>query len=95
MEAIRHLSGRARTPLVWALLVVSVCALGLAPAALAQTSAAAPAPAAAAPHQGGGEASLKLPDLAQATFVGMSGRTILQWGLLICLLGLAFGLVIY
>ena len=95
MEAIRHLSGRALTPLVWALLVVSVCALGLAPAALAQTSAAAPAPAAAAPHQGGGEASLKLPDLAQATFVGMSGRTILQWGLLICLLGLAFGLVIY
>src|SRR6266404_5779581 len=27
--------------------------------------------------------------------VGMSGRTMLQWGLLVCLLGLAFGLVIY
>ena len=58
MEAIRHLSGRARTPLVWALLVVSVCALGLAPAALAQTSAAAPAPAAAAPHQAAATASI-------------------------------------
>src|SRR5438876_1041928 len=69
-------------------------ALGLAPAALAQTSAP-PAAAVAAPHQGGGEASLKLPDLSQATFVGMSGRTMLQWGLLVCLLGLGFGLVIY
>ena len=49
----------------------------------------------AAPAHSGGEASLKLPDLSQASFVGMTGRTMLQWGLLICLLGLAFGLVIY
>ena len=89
MEAIRHLSRRALTPLVWVLLVVSV----LAPGAQAQTPA--PAAAVAAPAHCGGEASLKLPDLSQATFVGMTGRTMLQWGLLICLLGLAFGLVIY
>src|SRR5689334_11278302 len=95
MEAIWHLPRRVLLALAWVLLVVSVCAPGLAPAALAQTSTA-PAPAPAVPaHQGGGEASLKLPDLAQATFVGVSGRTLLQWGLLICLLGLAFGLVIY
>ncbi|HET9855081.1 MAG TPA: sodium-translocating pyrophosphatase [Methylomirabilota bacterium] len=93
MEAIRHLSRRALTPLVWVLLVVSVLALGLAPAAHAQTPA--PAAAVAAPAHSGGEASLKLPDLSQASFVGMTGRTMLQWGLLICLLGLAFGLVIY
>ncbi len=93
MEAIRHLSRRARTPLVWVLLAVSVLALGLAPAAQAQTPA--PAAAVAAPAHSGGEASLKLPDLSQASFVGMTGRTMLQWGLLICLLGLAFGLVIY
>ena len=93
MEAIRHLSRRALTPLVWVLLVLSVLALGLAPAAQAQTPA--PAAAVAAPAHSGGEASLKLPDLAQASFVGMTGRTMLQWGLLICLLGLAFGLVIY
>ncbi len=93
MEAIRPLSRRALTPLVWVLLVVSVLALGLAPAAQAQTPA--PAAAVAAPAHSGGEASLKLPDLAQASFVGMTGRTMLQWGLLICLLGLAFGLVIY
>jgi len=91
MEAIRHMPRRALIPLVWVLLVVSALALGLPPAAEAQT----PAPAAAAPAHSGGEASLKLPDLAQASFVGMTGRTMLQWGLLICLLGLAFGLVIY
>ena len=95
MEAIWHLPRRVLLALAWVLLVVSVCAPGLAPAALAQTSTA-PAVAAPAPHQGGGgEASLKLPDLSQATFVGMTGRTMLQWGLLVCLLGLAFGLVIY
>src|SRR5690242_17705919 len=93
MDAIRHLSRRALVPLVWMLLVGSVLALGLPPAALAQSTA--PAASTPAPHPGGGEASLKLPDLAQASFVGMTGRSILQWGLLICLLGLVFGLVIY
>ena len=47
MEAIRHLSRRALTPLVWVLLVLSVLALGLAPAAQAQT----PAPAARWPRR--------------------------------------------
>jgi len=94
MDAIWPLPRRALIPLAWVLLVVSVCALGLVPAALAQTSTP-PAAAVAAPHQGGGEASLKLPDLSQATFVGMTGRMMLQWGLLVCLLGLGFGLVIY
>ncbi|HKC05710.1 MAG TPA: sodium-translocating pyrophosphatase [Methylomirabilota bacterium] len=93
MEAIRHFSRRAVIPLVWVLLVVSVLALGLPSAAPAQTPA--PPAAVAAPAHSGGEASLKLPDLSQATFVGMTGRTMLQWGLLVCLLGLAFGLVIY
>lgn len=44
---------------------------------------------------GGGEASLVLPDLSQATFLGMNGRSLLMFGLLVCLAGLAFGLVIY
>ncbi|HEY7461572.1 MAG TPA: sodium/proton-translocating pyrophosphatase, partial [Gemmatimonadota bacterium] len=93
MDAIRPLPRRALIPLVWVLLVVSALVLGLPPTAPAQTPA--PAGAAAAPAHSGGEASLKLPDLSQATFVGMTGRALLQWGLLICLLGLAFGLVIY
>src|SRR4026207_2123338 len=94
MDAIRHLPGRALTPLAWALLVLSVLSLALPPVALGQTSPPAP-PAAPAPHQGGGGAWRQVPDLAQASFVGMNGRTLLQGGLLICLAGLAFGLGIY
>ena len=45
---------------------------------------------------GGGEASLVLPDLHQASFLGgINGHSLLVWGLLICALGLLFGLVIY
>lgn len=49
----------------------------------------------ATPHRGGGEASLVLPDLAQASFLGIDGRTILLIGLLVCFLGMLFGLAIY
>ncbi|WP_232549375.1 sodium-translocating pyrophosphatase [Propioniciclava soli] len=43
---------------------------------------------------GGGEANLRLPDLASATFFGaVDGRTLLTVGLLIALGGMAFGLV--
>ncbi|HEV7922897.1 MAG TPA: sodium-translocating pyrophosphatase [Thermoanaerobaculia bacterium] len=42
------------------------------------------------------EASLVLPDLRQVTFLGgISGQTLLIWGLLVCVLGMLFGLVIY
>src|SRR5687768_14914972 len=44
----------------------------------------------------GGEASLVLPDLNHATFLGgIGGRGLLLWGLLICALGLLFGLAQY
>src|SRR6185436_1805045 len=48
-----------------------------------------------APHQPGGEANLKLPDLAQVKFLGVDGHTLLLIGIIICFLGLAFGLAIY
>jgi K(+)-stimulated pyrophosphate-energized sodium pump len=52
-------------------------------------------PAMAQQHTGG-EANLVLPDLDQATFLdGIGGRTLLMSGLVVCLLGLAFGLVAY
>ena len=35
-----------------------------------------------------------LPDLGTATFQGINGRTLLMGGLVVCVLGLAFGLVI-
>ena len=38
------------------------------------------------------EAELKLPDLSSVTFLGRTdGRSLLMWGLLICLFGLGFG----
>ena len=46
-------------------------------------------------HAGGGEASLIVPDLGQASFAGVNGRTLLLWGLVVCVLGLLFGLVIF
>src|SRR5580693_5542244 len=49
----------------------------------------------AAPAQTGGEAHLILPDLSQGLFLGTSGRTLLMGGLLICALGLLFGLITY
>ncbi|HUA22004.1 MAG TPA: sodium-translocating pyrophosphatase [Bryobacteraceae bacterium] len=45
---------------------------------------------------GGGEANLVLPDLSQATFLGgTNGRSLLMWGLIVCALGLLFGLMTY
>jgi K(+)-stimulated pyrophosphate-energized sodium pump len=48
----------------------------------------------AEPH--GGEANLVLPDLNQATFLGgIGGKTLLMFGLIVCALGLIFGMTIY
>jgi K(+)-stimulated pyrophosphate-energized sodium pump len=41
------------------------------------------------------ESELILPDLASVTFLGMTGRALLMGGILVCLAGLAFGLVMY
>src|SRR6266496_4137620 len=47
-------------------------------------------------HAGGGEAALVLPNLNQAVFLGgIGGRALLLWGLVICALGLLFGLATY
>jgi K(+)-stimulated pyrophosphate-energized sodium pump len=50
----------------------------------------------AQPGEGGGEASLKLPDLSQVPFLGgIDGHKLLMIGLVFCVLGLGFGLTIY
>ena len=52
-------------------------------------------PAFAQGHEGG-EATLVLPDLGSVNFLGsMPGSTLLSGGILVCILGLVFGLVIY
>src|SRR5690348_12046528 len=92
-----HMSGTHDThrradgilPALLALVLMAALAGSALDAAWAQTAAAAPQ------HQGGGEANLKIPDLAQVSFGGMTGRTLLQWGLLVTLFGGAFSMVIY
>ncbi|HEU4698207.1 MAG TPA: sodium-translocating pyrophosphatase [Gemmatimonadales bacterium] len=73
-----------RAPLL-ALLLGTAGLPGL-PATLAAQDAA---------HHGGGEASLVLPDFTQVAFLGLDGRTLLMTGLVVCALGLLFGLTIY
>ncbi len=50
---------------------------------------------AVAHESAGGEASLVLPDLSTVDFRGINGRTLLMGGLVICALGLAFGLMTF
>src|SRR5881296_2418059 len=71
-----------------ALLVLALATVVAAPTVLAQ------APSGPAQH-GGGEASLKIPDLGQVHIGGIGGRTLLTFGLGVCVLGLVFGLVIF
>src|SRR5438309_6010449 len=41
------------------------------------------------------EAKLILPDLGSVSFLGISGQTLLSFGLIVCVLGMLFGLVIF
>ena len=80
----------------WFAALALAVSIGLVTArgAAAQQPVAPSAPA-AAPHAAG-EASLVLPDLRQATFLGgINGHQLLVWGLIVCAAGLLFGLVIY
>jgi K(+)-stimulated pyrophosphate-energized sodium pump len=49
----------------------------------------------ARPERPSGEAGLILPDLSRVTFHGIDGHSLLLGGIVICALGLLFGLVIY
>ena len=50
---------------------------------------------AAQEHRPGGEVNLLLPDLNQGSFLGFTGHEILLSGLVVCVLGLLFGLWSY
>jgi K(+)-stimulated pyrophosphate-energized sodium pump len=67
----------------------------LAAGSLVALGAAAVTFAAPPPEPAGGEANLNLPDLSQVKFLGINGHTLLMWGLLFCVFGLGFGLMIY
>ena len=72
----------------WTALLLSAAGLLTARSAAAQEAAG---------HTGGGEASLTIPDLNSVRFLssGIPGHTLLLTGLVVCALGLLFGLVIY
>ena len=70
-----------------AFVVTSMVFLALSATALAQGEAV--------PAEAGGEANLRLPDLSSVTFLGVDGHSLLMAGLLFCVFGLLFGLVIY
>ncbi len=74
----------------FAIIAILLCVVLLVPIASAQAPQPVSAPAA---HEGGGEASLKLPDLSQVSFGAINARTLLMTGLGVCLLGLLFGLI--
>src|SRR3954464_6819538 len=81
-----------------AVLVTCLLVGGLTTVPHAAQAPAAAQPAAAAPaatQHTGGAANLILPDLASGDFQGINGRTLLMGGLVVCVLGLAFGMVIF
>jgi K(+)-stimulated pyrophosphate-energized sodium pump len=82
-----RMAALVRRTLPIALALLSALALGPLTGVLS-------AQAAPARHEGG-EATLVVPDLAQVHFGGVDGRTLLTFGLVVCVLGLLFGLVIY
>src|SRR5881392_1415860 len=62
---------------------ILISVLGLSITAMAQ------------PEHVSGEANLQLPDLSSVNFLGVDGHKLLMIGILFCIFGLGFGLVIY
>jgi K(+)-stimulated pyrophosphate-energized sodium pump len=75
------------------LLLLGTALAPMVPTVLAAQDAAQTAGAPA--HRPGGEVNLRLPDLNQGDFLGFTGHQILLSGLLVCVLGLLFGLWSY
>jgi len=90
--------GRSRQRRAWAIALTLVAVLSLTGTVVMAAGHQAPQtdrPQATAEHHAGGEASLILPDLGQAKFLGTDGRTLLMFGLIVCVGGLLFGYYIH
>jgi K(+)-stimulated pyrophosphate-energized sodium pump len=78
------------------IVVAVIMALVAGPASIGRLLAQDITPTAAPIQHTGGEANLVIPDLSAVTFFGgMNGHQLLLGGLVVCALGLIFGLVIY
>jgi len=75
------------------MLLISAVLAGIRPASAAQAQPESRSERAVV--QEGGEANLILPDLSTVEFRGINGRTLLMSGLVVCALGLAFGLTTF
>jgi len=82
---LRALAARPASRLAWAAL--AALPLLLPSVALAQEGTAT--------HVPGGEVNIRLPSLAQGDFLGLTGAQLLYGGLVVCALGLLFGLATY
>jgi K(+)-stimulated pyrophosphate-energized sodium pump len=80
-----------RTPRPIRLLLLFLLGLALPPVLLLAQEPAQGVPE----HRPGGEVNLRLPDLNQGDFLGFTGHEILLTGLVVCVLGLLFGLMSY
>ena len=89
MDRIDSAYRRAVLRLVPASVLFALLTLAIAPAAVAQSREGA------AVSETGGEAGLRVPDLGVVRFGDVSGSALLIAGLVVCVLGLVFGLVIY
>jgi K(+)-stimulated pyrophosphate-energized sodium pump len=77
-------------------IAVLVVLAGLLPAPIwAQPAEPARAETGQGLAHAGGEANLVVPDLSVVEFGGISGRSLLMGGLLVCALGLLFGLTTF
>jgi K(+)-stimulated pyrophosphate-energized sodium pump len=88
MSVIEKLAGRLAVPLLLVLVLGSIVAAPQPAFAMQQEQAGGAV-------SRGGEASLVLPDLSTVDFQGVNGRTLLMGGLVVCALGLLFGLVVF
>jgi len=79
-----------RTPLF-----ILTLMLGLFAASPVASPLHAQPPAQAPAQHAGGEANLTIPDLSSVQFFGVAGTKLLLAGLVVCALGMLFGLMIY
>jgi len=75
--------------------VVMLAALAAGAGTVQAQAQAGQAAAASASEAAGGEANLVVPDLATVQFHGVDGHRLLLGGLVVCVLGLVFGLVAF
>src|SRR5215831_6456502 len=90
MSAVQKMAGRLAIPVI----LVFACSVLARPQNAFAQAVQEPATQANQAVQGG-EVNLIVPDLSQVDFRGVNGRSLLMTGLVVCALGLLFGLMVF